>query len=120
MTADADWWNNNGTCGVMHDDFTILNRQRPSKWGGNFKKWMMPLEKKSEGLGFHDIVQSGKIRYICTNSIVLYLHEVAATNGWMKFVSMQNEYSLLYWEDVCPILSYLTSPVPNTNKYKNH
>ncbi|OCH84381.1 hypothetical protein OBBRIDRAFT_799121, partial [Obba rivulosa] len=29
------------------------------------------------------------------------LNEAAGLDGWTKFVSMQDEYSLLYREDVC-------------------
>jgi aryl-alcohol dehydrogenase-like predicted oxidoreductase len=52
----------------------------------------------------HDLVQSGKVRYIGASSMRCWqfsmLNEVAAKNGWTKFVSMQDEYSLLYREDV--------------------
>lgn len=52
----------------------------------------------------HDLVESGKVRYIGASSMRCWqfamLNEVAARNGWTKFVSMQNEYSLLYREDV--------------------
>ncbi|KAF5337996.1 hypothetical protein D9758_014318 [Tetrapyrgos nigripes] len=51
----------------------------------------------------HDLVQSGKIRYIGASSMRCWqfglLNEVAEKNGWTKFVSMQNEYSLLYREE---------------------
>ncbi|OJA14079.1 hypothetical protein AZE42_11090 [Rhizopogon vesiculosus] len=51
----------------------------------------------------HDLVQNGKVRYIGASSMRCWqfamLNEVAATNGWMKFVSMQDEYSLLYREE---------------------
>lgn len=52
----------------------------------------------------HDLVQSGKVRYIGASSMRCWqfamLNEVAARNGWTKFVSMQNEYSLVYREEV--------------------
>ncbi|OAX32779.1 Aldo/keto reductase, partial [Rhizopogon vinicolor AM-OR11-026] len=52
----------------------------------------------------HDLVQSGKVRYIGASSMRCWqfamLNEVAAKNCWTKFVSMQDEYSLLYREDV--------------------
>ena len=52
----------------------------------------------------HDLVQSGKVRYIGASSMrtwqFAHLNEVAGKNGWTKFVSMQNEYSLLYREEV--------------------
>src|SRR5882757_5811315 len=53
----------------------------------------------------HDLVQSGKVRYIGASSMRCWqfamLNDVAAKNGWTKFVSMQNEYSLVYREEVC-------------------
>jgi aryl-alcohol dehydrogenase-like predicted oxidoreductase len=52
----------------------------------------------------HDLVQSGKVRYIGASSMrcwqFAHLNEVASKNGWTKFVSMQDEYSLLYREEV--------------------
>ena len=52
----------------------------------------------------HDLVQSGKVRYIGASSMRTWqfalLNEVAEKNGWTKFVSMQDEYSLLYREGV--------------------
>ncbi|OAX32851.1 Aldo keto reductase [Rhizopogon vinicolor AM-OR11-026] len=51
----------------------------------------------------HDLVENGKVRYIGASSMRCWqfamLNEVAATNGWTKFVSMQDEYSLLYREE---------------------
>lgn len=58
----------------------------------------------------HDLVQSGKVRYIGASSMRCWqfamLNEVAARNGWTRFVSMQNEYSLLYREDEREMLAY--------------
>jgi aryl-alcohol dehydrogenase-like predicted oxidoreductase len=52
----------------------------------------------------HDLIQSGKVRYIGASSMRCWefamLNEVAGRNGWTKFVSMQDEYSLLYREEV--------------------
>ncbi|KAK7047653.1 hypothetical protein VNI00_006421 [Paramarasmius palmivorus] len=60
-----------------------------------------PAEETMKAL--HDLVQSGKVRYIGASSMraweFAHLNEVAARNGWTKFVSMQDEYSLLYRED---------------------
>lgn len=68
----------------------------------------------------HDLVQSGKVRYIGASSMRCWefamLNEIAAKNKWTKFVSMQSEYSLLYREDVrvvpfpCPVL--IIEPTP--------
>ncbi|EGO03510.1 hypothetical protein SERLA73DRAFT_175018 [Serpula lacrymans var. lacrymans S7.3] len=58
----------------------------------------------------HDLVQSGKVRYIGASSMRCWqfalLNEVADKNGWTKFVSMQNEYSLLYREEEREMLAY--------------
>ncbi|KAJ8585131.1 Aldo/keto reductase [Rhizopogon salebrosus TDB-379] len=58
----------------------------------------------------HDLVESGKVRYIGASSMRCWqfamLNEVAAKNGWTKFVSMQDEYSLLYREEEREMLAY--------------
>ncbi|TFK62207.1 Aldo/keto reductase [Pluteus cervinus] len=58
----------------------------------------------------HDLVQSGKVRYIGACSMRAWqfamLNEIAAKRGWTKFVSMQHEYSLLYREDEREMLAY--------------
>lgn len=55
----------------------------------------------------HDLVESGKVRYIGASSMRAWqfaeLNHIAEKNGWTKFISMQNEYSLLYREEVRPI-----------------
>ena len=55
----------------------------------------------------HDLVQSGKVRYIGASSMYAFelqhLNNVAEKNGWTEFVSMQPEYSLLYREEVCSL-----------------
>jgi len=51
----------------------------------------------------NDLVRSGKVRYIGASSmwtwqLAEYQH-AAERNGWTKFISMQNHYSLLYREE---------------------
>jgi aryl-alcohol dehydrogenase-like predicted oxidoreductase len=60
-----------------------------------------PIEETLEAL--HDVVKSGKARYIGASSMyawqfakALYLSRL---NGWTKFVSMQNHLNLLYREE---------------------
>ena len=60
-----------------------------------------PIEETLEAL--HDVVKSGKVRYIGASSMhawqftkVLYLAEL---HGWTRFVAMQNHYNLLYREE---------------------
>ncbi|OJA13328.1 hypothetical protein AZE42_09285 [Rhizopogon vesiculosus] len=58
----------------------------------------------------HDLVQSGRVRYIGASSMRCWqfamLNDVAAKNGWTKFVSMQNEYSLTYREEEREMMAY--------------
>jgi len=60
-----------------------------------------PIEETLEAL--HDVVKSGKARYIGASSMYawqfaksLYL---ADAHGWTRFVSMQNHYNLVYREE---------------------
>lgn len=60
-----------------------------------------PIDETLEAL--HDVVKSGKTRYIGASSMHAWqfskaLH-VAERNGWTRFVSMQNHYNLLYREE---------------------
>ncbi|TFK67175.1 Aldo/keto reductase [Pluteus cervinus] len=58
----------------------------------------------------HDLVQLGKVRYIGASSMRCWefalLNEIAGKHGWTKFVSMQDEYSLLYREEEREMLAY--------------
>lgn len=60
-----------------------------------------PIEETLEAL--HDVVKSGKARYIGASSMyswqfaqALYLADI---HGWTRFVSMQDHYNLLYREE---------------------
>lgn len=60
-----------------------------------------PIEETLEAL--HDLVKSGKVRYIGASSMYawqfarsLYLADL---HGWTRFVSMQNHYNLVYREE---------------------
>jgi aryl-alcohol dehydrogenase-like predicted oxidoreductase len=60
-----------------------------------------PIEETMAAL--HDVVKSGKARYIGASAMYAFqfqkaLH-VADTNGWTRFVSMQNHYNLIYREE---------------------
>ncbi|ASA21390.1 aldo/keto reductase [Paenibacillus donghaensis] len=60
-----------------------------------------PIEETMEAL--HDVVKSGKARYIGASSMYAWqfmkaLH-TAERHGWTKFVSMQNYLNLLYREE---------------------
>ena len=60
-----------------------------------------PIEETMEAL--HDVVKSGKVRYIGASSMhawqFLKANHVAENNRWTKFVSMQNHLNLLYREE---------------------
>lgn len=60
-----------------------------------------PIEETMEAL--HDIVKAGKARYIGASSMWAWqfakAQEVARTNGWTRFISMQNHVNLLYREE---------------------
>lgn len=57
----------------------------------------VPVEETMEAL--HDLVKSGKVRYIGASSMWTYQFAqyqfCAEKRGWTKFVSMQNHYSLV-------------------------
>lgn len=67
-----------------------------------------PAEETMKAL--HDLVQSGKVRYIGASSMRTWqfalLNDTAERNGWTKFISMQNEYSLLYREEEREMIPY--------------
>ncbi len=60
-----------------------------------------PIEETMEAL--HDVVKSGKARYIGASTMWSWqfakAQAVARANGWTPFVSMQNQISLLYREE---------------------
>jgi 1-deoxyxylulose-5-phosphate synthase len=77
--------------GMDHVDLYQIHRWDPET----------PIEETLEAL--HDVVKSGKARYIGASSMYawqfarcLYL---ADQHGWTRFVSMQNHYNLVYREE---------------------
>lgn len=60
-----------------------------------------PIEETMKAL--HDLVISGKVRYIGASAMYAWqfakAQAVAEKNGWTKFVSMQNHLNLLYREE---------------------
>jgi 1-deoxyxylulose-5-phosphate synthase len=60
-----------------------------------------PIEETMEAL--HDVVKSGKARYLGASSMYAWqfakAQRVAERHGWTPFVSMQNHYNLLYREE---------------------
>jgi 1-deoxyxylulose-5-phosphate synthase len=62
---------------------------------------LTPVEETMQAL--HDVVQSGKARYIGASSMFAWqfakMQHAAERNGWTRFVSMQNHYNLVYREE---------------------
>ncbi len=60
-----------------------------------------PIEETLEAL--HDVVKAGKARYVGASSMYSWQFAralcLAESNGWTRFVSMQNHYNLLYREE---------------------
>ncbi len=60
-----------------------------------------PIEETLEAL--HDVVRSGKARYIGASSMFAWqfikAQYTADLHGWTRFVSMQNHYNLIYREE---------------------
>lgn len=65
-----------------------------------------PMEEIMEAL--HDVVKSGKARYIGASTIFAWqlerMQQIAERNGWTKFVSLQPQYNLIYREEEREIL----------------
>jgi len=60
-----------------------------------------PIEETMEAL--HDVVKSGKARYIGASSMFAWQFSkaqyTAQSRGWTRFISMQNHYNLVYREE---------------------
>lgn len=60
-----------------------------------------PVEETMEAL--HDLVKAGKVRYIGASAMWAWqfakMQHAADRHGWTRFVSMQDQYSLLYREE---------------------
>ena len=60
-----------------------------------------PIEETMEAL--HDVVKSGKARYIGASSMFAWqfakAQYTADLHGWTRFISMQNHYNLVYREE---------------------
>ena len=60
-----------------------------------------PVEETMEAL--HDVVKAGKVRYLGASSMPAWqfskMQYTAQAHGWTRFVSMQNQYSLMQREE---------------------
>jgi aryl-alcohol dehydrogenase-like predicted oxidoreductase len=67
-----------------------------------------PIEETMAAL--HDVVKSGKARYIGASAMHAYQFQkanyIAEKNGWTKFVSMQNHLNLIYREEEREMIPY--------------
>src|SRR5256885_16706364 len=67
-----------------------------------------PIEETMEAL--HDLVKSGKVRYIGASSMYAWqfaqAQHVADVHGWIRFVSMQDQYNLLMREEEREMLPF--------------
>lgn len=65
-----------------------------------------PMEEIMEAL--HDVVKSGKARYIGASTIFAWqlerMQQIAECHGWTKFTSLQPQYNLIYREEEREIL----------------
>ncbi|WP_313466740.1 aldo/keto reductase [Carnobacterium sp.] len=70
-----------------------------------------PIEETVEAL--HDIVKSGKARYIGASSMYAWQFQkaqnIAKQNGWTEFISMQNHLNLIYREEEREMIPYSLS-----------
>lgn len=67
-----------------------------------------PIEETMEAL--HDVVKSGKVRYIGASSMYTWqftkAQYLADLHGWTRFVTMQNHYNLVYREEEREMIPY--------------
>nr|WTB28478.1 aldo/keto reductase [Streptomyces sp. NBC_00830] len=60
-----------------------------------------PIEETMEAL--HDVVKAGKVRYLGASSMWAWqfatMQHTAQVNGWTRFISMQDQYSLIHREE---------------------
>ena len=87
-----------GRLGVDHVDLYQIHRF----------DFETPIEETLAAL--HDIVKSGKTRYIGASSMASWqfakMLYVADLHGWTRFVSMQNHYNLVYREEEREMLPF--------------
>ena len=71
----------------------------------------VPIEETLEAL--HDVVKAGKVLYLGASSMFAWqfaeLQMTATTNGWTRFISMQNHYNLVYREEEREMNPYCAS-----------
>jgi 1-deoxyxylulose-5-phosphate synthase len=77
-------------------DMEYVDLYQIHRWDPN-----TPIEETMSAL--HDVVKSGRARYIGASSMYAWQFQkaqrIARENGWTEFVSMQNHYNLIYREE---------------------
>lgn len=67
-----------------------------------------PFEETMEAL--NDVVKSGKARYIGASTMYAWqfqkMQNIAEKHGWSKFITMQNQYNLMYREEEREMIPY--------------
>ncbi len=70
-----------------------------------------PFEETMEAL--HDLIKAGKVRYIGASTMYAWqfqkMQYVAERHGWSRFVTMQNQYNLMYREEEREMIPYCLS-----------
>ena len=78
-----------------------------------------PVEETMEAL--HDVVKAGKVRYLGASAMWAWqfskMQYTATINGWTRFISMQDQYSLLYREEEREMLPLLADQGVNAVPY---
>ena len=71
-----------------------------------------PVEETMEAL--HDVVKAGKVRYLGASSMHAWqfatMQHAADLHGWTRFVSMQDQYSLMQREEAREMFGLLADP----------
>ena len=113
-------WRNAPNCGglsrkalfaAIDDSLTRLGMDHVDLF--QIHRWddQTPIAETMEAL--HDIVKAGKARYIGASSMYAWqfakAQEVARTNGWTRFITMQNQLNLLYREEEREMLPLCTA-----------
>lgn len=77
-------------------DLDYIDLYQIHRWDYN-----TPIDETMEAL--HDLVKSGKVRYIGASSMFAWQFSkaqyMADLRGWSRFISMQNHYNLIYREE---------------------
>ncbi|KAJ3342622.1 hypothetical protein HDU93_001601 [Gonapodya sp. JEL0774] len=104
---------------IMQEVDKSLKRLGTDYWDSN-----TPIEETMSAL--HDLVTSGKVRYIGASSMYAWQFSkaqyVAKMNGWTQFVTMQNHYNILYREEereMIPLLKDMALRVYSTSLFLN-